>query len=293
MNHMAAVLIATTLVVAGGCFGGGSSGDGGSTPPPPPPPPPPPGATPGGLWSGAISWDPRNGFPGGALNVRALVAETGEFRLVLYPNVDVYFGSQNEQVFGTFDVDGGEITTIPNAVWAAGLDTGNANGDFFGAFGLSGDFEAGDSISGSFQAYWTNDEERIGTLSLNYHTLYESPSSLAILQGTYSTPGETLTIDDQGVIFYQSSVSNCTGNGTAEIIDPDFNMYRVAMEMGNCTGNEAIRNGLVFVGLATIGENNEPGGGFLNSTLEIAVGAEIFGPFTSNYVVWNLLVHED
>ena len=91
-----------------------------------------------------------------------------------------------------------------------------------------------------------------------------------MLQGSYSTTTESLTIDDQGVIFYQSSVNGCTGNGSAEVIDPDFNMYRLEIDVGNCTGSEAIRNGLTFTGLANIGENNEPGGGFINFTIEMA-----------------------
>jgi hypothetical protein len=246
----------------------------------------------GGLWSGALWWEPKDGFPGGAQNVRLLVAETGEFRLLLYPHVDQYFAAQNEQIIGTFSVDGGDISTMGDAVWVGPV---NATGDDWAAFGMAGDFEAGESISGTFQANWVgweHIEERVGTLSMNYHSLYENPSSLDTLQGTYTTTDESVAISDQGVIFYQSAVTGCTGNGTAEIIDPDFNMYRVEIDVDNCTGDEAVRNGLRFTGLANVGHNNDLSGAFLNATLEMAVTAPRGLPFGIGYVPWSLLAHK-
>ena len=243
-------------------------------------------------------WDPKDGFPGGAQNVRLLVAETGEFQTTLYPDFDHYFAADSEQVFGDFDIDAGDISTVGNAIWVGPV---NATGDDWGWFGLAGDFEAGESISGAFQANfagWTHNEERVGTLSLNYHSLYESPSSLDILQGSYSTTDESLTIDAQGAMFYQSSVTGCTGNGTAEIIDPAYNMYRVTMNVDGCTGDSAVRNGLTFTGLANIGQNNDMSGAFLNATLEMAVTAPRdlhFGEdvVALGYVPWSLRANKD
>ncbi len=282
--------IAALLLTVNGCNGGSDAGDGVATPPPPPPPV---SAVGGGLWAGAVFWDPRNGFPGGALNVRALVAETGEFRMVLYEDIEQRFNAQSEHIFGTFDIDRSDITTLAGAIWAASAEGGNPTGDLWSNFGLSGDIEAGSEISGGFQANWTNSEERLGTFQWTYHSLYESPSSLDILQGTYTTTAESLTIDDQGAIFYQSSVTGCTGNGTAEIIDTDFNMYRVTIDVGSCTGTLIVRNGLTFTGVANIGVNNDLSGAFLNSTLEMAVNAEVPGPFGNGYIGWSLLVHKD
>jgi hypothetical protein len=235
-------LIGAILLSASGCSGGGESNGGGSNPqPPPPPPPPPPTSAVGGLWSGAIFWDSKDGFPGGAQNVRLLVAETGEFQMTMSPDMDTFFAAGSEQVFGDFNIDAGDISTVGNAVWVGPV---NATGDDWAAFGLAGDFEAGQSISGTFQANfagWTHNEERVGTLSLNYHSLYESPSSLAILQGNYSTADESLTIDAQGAMFYQSLVTGCTGNGTAETIAAAYNMYRVTINMEGCTGDSAVQ----------------------------------------------------
>lgn len=280
-------LIGALVLTASGCFSGGESDGSGSNTPPLPPPPPP--AFVGGLWTGALWWDPRNGFPGGAQNVRLLLAETGEFRMMLFPDVDNYFATGSEQVFGNFNIDGGDISTAGDGVWLAPV---NATGDDWAAFGLAGDFLAGESISGTFQANfagWTHNEERVGTFSLNYHSLYEDPSSLDILQGIYATTDESLAVDAEGVIFYQSSVTGCTGNGTAEIIDPAYNMYRMTIYIDACTGDSAVRNGLTFTGLANIGHNNDPTGAFLNATLEMAVSAPRALPFGSGYVPWSLL----
>lgn len=294
-----ALSLSALLITTSGCAGSGTGGnaDRNVLPPPLPQAPPPPQlpspSFSGGLWSGALWWEPNAGFPGGAQNIRLLVAETGEFRLVLYPHTDQYFAARNEQIIGTFSVNGGDISTIGDAVWVGPV---NSTGDDWAAFGMAGDFETGESISGTFQANWAGSghiEERVGTLSMNYHSLYENPSSLDILQGTYTTTDESVAISKQGVIFYQSAVTGCTGNGTVEIIDPDFNMYRVEIDLDNCTGDEAVRNGLTFTGLANVGQNNDLSGAFLNATLEMAVTASRGLPFgTTGYVPWSLLAHK-
>ena len=222
--------------------------------------------------------------------MRLLVAETGEFRMMLYPDVDKYFAGNSEQIFGTFNIDGRDITTVGDAVWVAAV---TGAGDELAFFGLVGDYLAAESISGTFEAIWTgwsHMDERVGTFSLNYHSLYKNPSSLDILQGTYATTTDSLTIDSQGAIFYQSSVTGCTGNGTAEVIDPAYNMYRVTLDVESCTGDEAARNGLTFTGLANVGQNNDLSGAFLSDTLEMAVTApRSLHNGARGYVPWSLL----
>jgi hypothetical protein len=227
------------------------------------------------------------------MNVRALVAETGEFRLLLDPDPDLYFGPRSEQVFGTVDVLGKEIKTTGDAIWAAGLGDDNASGELWSRFGLSGRFLARGLIDGSFLASWTTLEERIGTLTAHYHSLYELPSSFQALRGTYVVDGELIVIDDTGVVFYQSATKGCTGSGQAKLIDTRFNLYRLAIDVDRCTAREAVRNGLRFSGLAYVGNNNEPGGGFLNSTIEMALSASATDDGGGNrYLTWNLLAHE-
>jgi hypothetical protein len=212
---------------------------------------------------------------------------------VSFDEFDQRFSGQSEQIFGTFDIDGNDISTLGDAVWATPLSAENSRGDLWAWFGLAGDFAAGESISGTFQANGMTSEVRVGTLFMNYHSIYERPSSLGILQGTYRTPEEVLTIDGPGMIFYQSSATGCTGNGLAKIIDPHFNMYRVEIELGSCTGIDAFRNGLTYTGLANIGENNDLSGATLNATLEIAMSTVFDGGFGNNYLTWSLLAHKD
>jgi hypothetical protein len=70
-------------------------------------------------------------------------------------------------------------------------------------------------------------------------------------------------------------------------------MYRMTLDVDACTGDAAVRNGLTFSGLANIGENTEPGGGVLNSTLEMALSASIGLPFGQGYVPWSLWANKD
>jgi hypothetical protein len=274
-------LMVLALLMAGGC--GGNGGDSGGGAPRPPASTPPSGSHLGGLWSGALRWEPKNGFPGGALNVRGLVDETGEFQWVLAEDPEQFFGSQNEQIFGTVVFDGAKVRTS-GAIWVGLPRPPYAPGAHWGDFELSADFETADSLSGTLQSGWVNSEQRIGTLDLQYHdSLYERPSSLETLHGTFGTDTQSLSIDEQGVIFYQSAQTGCTGTGMAAVIDPDFNLYRVELDIGNCTGSEASHNGLTFSGLAYLGVNNEPGGGFINETIEMALTASQVDGFGTAY----------
>jgi len=57
------------------------------------------------------------------------------------------------------------------------------------------------------------------------------------------------------------------------VIRPDFNKYRVAIDLGDCTWSDAIRKQVIFTGFANLGVNNAPAGSFINETIEIAISA--------------------
>jgi hypothetical protein len=283
--------VMAVLVAASGCLGGGNGNGGVPTANPPPPPPSPSGGV-GGLWTGAITWGPNAAFPGGALNVRALMTETGEFRWILSGTSEQFFGPESEQVFGQLTaVDHGVQTSTDLAIWMAALGSGNPFGGLWGRFGMEGMYSGRDGIGATFWSHWNNQDERWGDVSLDYDSLYERDSSLAVLAGTFVTDSDSLTIDSLGAIFYQSSREGCTGNGSAEVIDPDFNMYRMSIELENCITE--VRNGLAYTGLAYIGESNDLSGGYLNDTIEIALSASYDGGVgTSAYIPWSLLAHK-
>ena len=246
----------------------------------------------GGLWTGALWWDDGSVHSGSGLNVRAMIAETGEYRLVLYEALEQRFTGQSEQVYGTVQIDGRQLGTSESGRWLSAPDGATVTGSSWADFAMFRDIRSGESIDADFHVI-SNGEARFGTLSVNYHSLSENPSSLEILGGTYLTDDEVMTIDSGGAIFYQSSANGCTGSGLAEIIDPHYNMYRISVDVDGCTGNEALRNGLTFTGLASIGQNNDMSGGLLNETIEMAVSAVHTDIMGSSYMGWNLLLHED
>ena len=99
-------------------------------------------------------------------------------------------------------------------------------------------------------------------------TLYDRDSSLVELAGTYISGNTTLTIDNQGEIFYQQS--SCAGSGKAELIDPDFNMYRMEITIEACTGNTVHAPGRLFEGLAYLSDS---GDGFTNDVIEFGLSS--------------------
>ena len=270
--------MAAVMLIASGCFGGEGDDRGIEPPPPPPPPPPPAAASVGGLWIGDLISELNDGVEGPTTTrrMRGLVAETGEFRWLL--------DDPSQQIFGTFRVEGTDLRLDEFPVWAT------ENPENFGDFApLGGTVDERVSLSGSFQSSW-GFEEHVGTFSLAYDELYERDSSLEALAGIYTSTSDTLTIDEEGVLFYQSSANSCVGNGSAELIDPDFNMYRVAILVDSCVGNEAARNGFTLTGLAYLADS---GDGAMNDVLEFASSVTISEaaiPFDAptHQFIWNL-----
>jgi hypothetical protein len=288
-----------TLLAASILGGQGCGGGGGDDVAPPATVPPPPAGTQvtrsiGGLWFGGLTWGASAPSPAGATVARILVAETGEFRIVMTsdPNweMETLFSNQSEQIFGTFRYSGSNVITMGGAVATMPLGPNNTTGDHFGDFGMSGRFDSLTNFSGTFTSGYTSFLERRGTIGFTYHSIYEWPSSLARLRGNFTTTSASLSIDSQGVIFFQSAANGCTGNGQAEIIDSRYNMYRLTITAGSCTGIDAVRNGLTFTGLANLGVNNDLTGGFINETIDMALSASsVAAP--SGYINWNFLAH--
>ena len=200
-----------------------------------------------------LRMESRAPYAGGAVNARVLVAETGEFRLVLADESEQFYTQQSEQarffkLTGPRKHDSQSNSTTP-------LAAENTEGEMLGNFEMGGKFGAEGAISGIIQSLWGGYEEHVGTFSMTYFsTAYESTSRLEYLLGTYGTNTDSMTINAEGMIFYQSAASDCTGNGRAQVIDPNYNMYRIEIEVGNCTV-DFHRNGRTFTGLAYIEPN--------------------------------------
>jgi hypothetical protein len=298
VNRRFVALLAGSIFGIHGCGGGGQADSGGAQGVPPPTVPPPPAGTPvtrsiGGLWSGGLWWDASAPWPAGATIARVLVAETGEFRIVMTSDPDgdeALFTNESEQISGTFGNSGANVVTIGDAIATMPLGVNNPTGDHFGDFAMSGRFDSIANFSGTFTSFYTSFLERRGKIGFTYHSIYEWPSSLARLSGNFTTTSASLSIDSQGIIFFQSAANGCTGNGQAEIIDSRYNMYRLTIIVASCTGIDAVRNGLTFTGLANLGLNNNIAGDFINETVEMALSASrVAAP--SGYINWNFLAH--
>lgn len=284
MKIDAGIFSVTALVLlVGGCYEGGGRDEGSIQPPaeePPPPeeplpqqPPPAFGdvqgdapspvlgaacnagagrnAARGGIWAGESQ-------PGEPAEIRLLVAETGEFHLIS-PYV------WDEQIFGTMQTLDHRLTSN-DAVWVwwhglTWLETEFAN------VGMQGELDEEGNLSLSYET--DSDPSSRGTLSLSAcNSVYTRGSSLALLSGTYVNGNRMLAIDKQGEVFFQDR--SCVGSGSAELIDPDFNMYRMELTVSSCAGNEVHAVGSTFSGLAYLGDS---GAGFTGDLLEYSLSS--------------------
>jgi hypothetical protein len=272
-------VVTLVVVVTSGCGGSGGA-DGGDTAGPPAPPTEGGGAVGGGDPSPAAeaSCDAENGADGGVRGeekgglwvgerhpetterMRLLVAETGEFNWV---SPDGW----SQQIFGTLQVDDMEMVStdavlvrVEGLTW---LETDDFPLDMFGAL----DEQAGLTFEYDIPAA-SDTATRVTSNFAACNTLYQRDSSLDLLAGTYVTPFTALTVDGQGEIFYQHG--SCVGNGEAELIDPDFNMYRMEIEVTGCTGNTVHAPGRLFSGLAYLGDSGDGG---TNDVLEFALSS--------------------
>jgi hypothetical protein len=205
----------------------------------------------GGIWVGE---SPTND-PG---EMRLLVAETGEFRWISA-------SSWYQQIFGTFQtLDNGLTSDDAVWVWVDGLtwlETKLAGVD------ISGDLDDDSNLSLSYE--FDSSSATGGTLSFSAcNSIYTRGSSLASLAGTYVDGDRMLAIDDRGEIFLQDR--SCVGNGTAELIDPNFNMYRMELTVSQCAGSEVHAVGSTFSGLAYLADS---GPGFTGDLLEYALSS--------------------
>jgi len=232
-------------------------------PPPPPPPPPPPDASVGGLWSGQFI-----SSEGGVLDFTGLIAETGEFRWL--------DNDQGQQIFGTIQVSGTSFGST-DAISALPLNVTTQAGSRFAFTDLDGTVAERVSLDGEFTTTGEQGDVFTGTFTFDFDPLYSRTSSLAQVQGSYTTVDDSLTIDATGQLFYQSSANQCVANGAVEVINASYNMYRVTFQVDSCEGSLAARNGLEFSGLAYLKDTDAA-----NDTLEFAVSAAR----TEDYLIW-------
>lgn len=290
------VLIAALIVALAGCSGNSPAGQRNELPPnqepqplpdppnpdPPDPPDVPPivgegyappvlgptceagaarGASRGGLWYASLD---NSG------EMRLLVAETGEFRWISPWGWD-------QQIVGSFQsVD--EVLTSEDAVWAwvnglTWLETEQV--------GLTLHGELDEESNLRLDIELDKDPEVQGTMDFTAcNSVYTRGSSLATIAGDYANDYSILSIDPQGLIYYQART--CVGTGELELIDPQFNLYRMALEVTSCSGNEVYTTDR-FTGLAYL---TDSGAGHTGDVLEysLTAGTDEYALFWTNTV---------
>ena len=82
-----------------------------------------------------------------------------------------------------------------------------------------------------------------GTFSLSYNTLYERPSSLAIISGIWLGQNSTFNISSSGTIS-GSDVFGCQYGGQFSIINSSFNAYKLAVTVTQCGAADGSYSGL-------------------------------------------------
>lgn len=92
----------------------------------------------------------------------------------------------------------------------------------------------------------------------SYDDLYERDSDLGLMAGTWEDEsGSTFNIDQDGAIFGQDS-SACVYDGSVSIIDANFNVYRIRINVSNCDDASGSYSGLGVVDdLLAVGDSRK------------------------------------
>lgn len=211
-----------------GCGGGGGGGGSGASSAGTAPPPAPADADPGGIWYGFAN----NMTLGESYEVAGVSISSGELRFI---------DSQGVQYHGSMQVSGNSFTASIRAI--APLGGSFINGGTVLTGTLNGTISQRSSLQGS---YLMSSGER-GTVSLLYDNLYQRPSSMARVTGTWiDASTNTFSVDSSGRIFGQDSMG-CVYSGNFRMIDTRYNAYRMDLDVSNCGAVNGSYSGLAAI----------------------------------------------
>lgn len=202
------------------CGGGGGGGGAAGTPPPVTV-----NADPGGIWYGFA----HNTTLGESIEVVGVSISNGELRFI---------DDQGVQYHGSLQVSGNSYTASFRAIAPLGEYFLNGSSVLTGS--MTGTISERNALEGS---YIMSSGER-GTVSLLYDNLYQRPSDLSRLAGTWiDAYSEVISVDSMGRIFAQDS-GGCVYNGTAAVVDARYNAYRINLTVSNCGNFNGAYSGL-------------------------------------------------
>lgn len=194
-----------------------------------------------GVWSGTDSVS--------GLAITAIVNAAGDA---------VFIRSDGLQFVGTAQVSGSTLAVTVDGY--SNFGSTFSDGSTYGLGTVNGTVSTASGMTLSL-SFTTNSGTAItGSWSLTYDSISTSGSSLATLSGNYSggLSAAVVSITSSGVLTSQSGTDNCVMNGTVTTADSSTDIYEVSFSYENCTGNDAVLNGVAFSGLAVLDTNASP-----------------------------------
>lgn len=211
------IAVVTWALVA---CGGGGDGDEGAVVPP--------GQFTQGIWRGTGTLD------GQAFSiVVGIIAENGDANLLL---------GGDGQLRGDISSNSTDIDTS-----FSGLSLFGFSGDLFELFTFTGGtVSAGSSLTATLQS-----SDRTLSLDLRYDALYERPSSLPLIAGTWRDRVGTdfdheWQIDAAGTLSGRDSLG-CIFQGQVTVPNPARNLYRIRYQISGCYANAVQVDGLAVL----------------------------------------------
>jgi hypothetical protein len=197
---------------------------------------------PGGIWTGVDT-------VGGGEQMVGIVTEDGQANFIDQNGI---------QYVGTIDMSGDTFTV--NIQGYAPFGSTFSDGSTHGTGTATGTITARQSISGTTTFTTDAGTTTTGALTLTFNALYNVPSSLATIAGSYTdqATGSVVTISSDGTIFSQNPATGCVINGTASIINASYNAYGFQIEYANCKGVYAKLNGIPLAGLGLFDNTASP-----------------------------------
>lgn len=249
------VLVLLMAALATAC--GGSGGGGGSKPAVQ-------NAAVGGLWEGQTN---ISGL--GVYDLIGIIAEDGT----------AYFLQEDGMMYwGKVTSSGNSISSTLEGAGIMGLPLWD--GSDGGSGSASGTIHARASISANSTFTTALGSRTTAAIALNYYSLYDTGSSLALIAGNYADAlglyAGVLNITSNGVVFMENPDTGCDINGQVSIIDPSYNAYGIEFSYANCTGANAVFNGATFQGLATYDPGIREVIAFVHGTVSGSPYADVF-----------------
>jgi hypothetical protein len=209
LKMVASIAVALGLAACGGGGGGGDDE------------PIPAGQSTAGIWRGTVTLDGDD-----SALIIGMIDENGNSNLILYGG--------NTQLRGSIESIGADINTSFSSLTLFGF-----TGDLIDVFSfLGGTVSEGATLTATLLGSTSNRNLR---LDLHYDSLYERPSSFALVAGNwrYTLGADFIRewqIDAKGVLTGNDS-GGCIYQGQVTIPNPARNLYRMNYQISGCYPN--------------------------------------------------------